>query len=476
MGDKLKLPGNPKDVVMRFAPNPNGPLTLGHARGVVVNSEMVAKYGGKLILRFDDTDPRIKKPLLTAYDWIEKDMEWLGAKPDEIVIASDRIPVYYEHAEKLIGLGKAYVCECEREEFKSRKAQGQVCACRESEESLDGWKQMIEGKFEEGETVLRIKTDMHHPNPALRDWVAFRIIKEDHPRVGGKYVVWPMLDFESAIEDHLLGITHIIRGKDLSDSEKKQGFVYGYLGWDYPSVIHWGRLAIHEYGKFSTSEMSKAIAEGRYSGWDDPSLPTLRSLKRRGIQAAAIRTLMTDLGLSLSDITVSLENLYAENRKLIDGTSNRYFYVEDPVKVTVKNSPCKTFRMPLHPVHRGRGVREYALSNKNGEAEVFISNDDACKLEKGDVLRLIGYCAVEVESVEGNPVCKTSNEKTKGKIQWIQDGVNCKIAKPEGTTHGLCEKKCTELKVGDVIQFERYGFVKLDEKKEGELVFYYAHR
>jgi len=464
-------------VVMRFAPNPNGPLTLGHARGVVVNSELVRKYGGTFILRFDDTDPRIKRPLLEAYDWIAEDCAWLEARPDKIYIASERIPTYYEYAEKLVELGKAYVCECEREEFKKLKDAKTSCKCYGSGNSLDKWRRMLSGGFEEGEAVLRIRTDITHPDPALRDWVAFRIIKEDHPRVGDKYVVWPMLDFESAIEDHLLEVTHIIRGKDLADSEKRQTYVYDYFGWKYPSVLHWGRISLLEYGKFSTSEISKGIKEGKFSGWDDPKLPTVRAFKRRGIKPQAIRNLMAGLGLSLNDITVSLENLYAENRKIVDGLANRFFYVEDPVRLVIKNPPCKTFRMPLHPVHRERGVREHPLRVEDKKTEVLISRADARALSVGSLVRLIGLCVVAIEEASDDTlVGSNSEQKTSDKIQWVQDGASCTLVTPEGASRGLCERGCLSLSAGDIIQFERVGFARLDEKRGDMLVFYLAHR
>ena len=473
---RLSLPGDTKGVVMRFAPNPNGPLTLGHARGVVVNNTLSRKYGGKFILRFDDTDPRIKRPLIEAYDWIIEDMAWLDSEPDEVVIASERISLYYEHAEKLIELGKAYVCEFTRDAFKKLKDAGNECPCRRKADAAEKWAKMLSGGYEEGEAVLRIKTDTRHPDPAIREWVAFRIIKESHPRVAEKYVVWPMLDFQSAIEDHILGLTHVIRGKDLMDSEKKQRYIYDYLNWTYPEVIHWGRISIHEYGKFSTSEIAKAIQEGKYTGWDDPKLPTLRALKRRGIQPEAIRNLMLDLGLSLTDVTVSLDNLYAENRKAVDGIANRYFFVEEPVKLVIKNPPCKTFRMPLHPGNRDLGVREHALIVVDGKADISISKTDACELAKGDVVRLMGLCAVEIDSVENEVVCTKSTGKPKGKLQWVQDGIACEIVKPGGKSRGVCEKNCGKLAVDDVIQFERVGFARLDEKKHGKLVFYFAHR
>jgi len=179
----LSLNDNPENVVMRFAPNPNGPATIGSARGIVVNSELVKKYSGTFILRFDDTDAKIKRPLLEAYKWYVEDCEWLDAKPDKVVTASDRIEKYYEHAEKLIQLGKAYVCFCEQEKFKKLKDAGKPCEHRETkkDENLKHWKEMLQGKYNEGDVVLRIKTDLKHRDPAIRDWVAFRILKVGIP-------------------------------------------------------------------------------------------------------------------------------------------------------------------------------------------------------------------------------------------------------------------------------------------------------
>ncbi|KPQ41569.1 MAG: glutamyl-tRNA synthetase, partial [Candidatus Methanoperedens nitroreducens] len=309
-------------LVMRFAPNPNGPPTIGSSRGIVVNSEYTKKYKGKFIIRFDDTDPATKRPMLEAYHWYLDDCEWLGAKPDEVVIASDRIPKYYEVAEQLIKKGGAYVCFCEQEEFKALKDEKKACLHRgkDVEENLTLWKKMLSGEFKEQGAVLRIKTDISHKDPAIRDWVAFRIIKTPHPRpeVADKYNAWPLLDFEGAVEDHLLGTTLIIRGKDLTDSETRQRYIYKYMGWKYPETMHWGRVQIHEFGKLSTSGLKKAIADGTYTGWDDPRVPTIRALRRRGIRSEALRKFMIELGLGETDISISLDTLYAEDRKIID--------------------------------------------------------------------------------------------------------------------------------------------------------------
>ncbi|MBD3261822.1 MAG: glutamate--tRNA ligase, partial [Candidatus Altiarchaeales archaeon] len=372
MASDISLEGNPLNVVMRFAPNPNGPLTLGHARGVVVNNYLAKKYGGKLVLRFDDTDPAIKRPLPEAYGWISQDMEWLDAKPDKVVVASERIELYYGYAEKLIKSNHAYVCMCEGGEFKRYKDAGKPCPHRDrgAEENHAEWIKMVEGGFEEKQAVLRIKTDLNNPDPALRDWVAFRIIKTPHPLAGDKYCVWPMLDFESAVEDHLQGVTHVIRGKDLQDSGKRQKYLYDYLGWTAPEIILWGRIRIEGLGKFSTSLMHKDILEGRYTGWDDPQLPTLRALRRRGYKPESVTRFMLDLGVSNNDVSVSMETLDTINRSRIDGEANRYYFIENPIKLTIGGAREKEVKKPIHPTHRDRGIRETHVLPLNGVLDV----------------------------------------------------------------------------------------------------------
>jgi glutamyl-tRNA synthetase len=152
----------------------------------------------------------------------------------------------------------------------------------------------------------------------VRDWVGFRIVRENHPRVGDKYRVWPMLDFSSAIDDHELGVTHILRGKELATSTLRQKYVYERLGWRYPEVKYWGRVAIHEFGKISKTDIARAIKEGKYRGWDDPRLPTLMGLRARGIRPEAIRRFWLSLGFTERDISASMAILESLNRKLAE--------------------------------------------------------------------------------------------------------------------------------------------------------------
>ncbi|MBW6469817.1 MAG: glutamate--tRNA ligase [Methanosarcinaceae archaeon] len=468
-------------VVMRFAPNPNGPPTLGSARGIVINSEYVKKYGGTFIIRFDDTDPQTKRPMLEAYDWYIEDCTWLGAAPDKVVIASDRIQIYYDYAEKLIEMDKAYVCFCEGGEFKKYKDAKEACPHRNEsvEVNLRHWKKMITGEYEEKFAVLRIKTDIKYKDPAIRDFGAFRIVKIPHPRpeVGNKYVVWPLLDFEGAIEDHELGMTHIIRGKDLMDSETRQTYIYKYLGWDYPKTTHWGRIKIHEFGKFSTSGLRHAIEEGEYTGWDDPRLPTLRAMRRRGIKPEAIRKFMIEMGVGETDVSISLDTLYAENRKLVDPTANRYFFVWDPVEMEIQGAEPRTATPLLHPTE-DRGHRTIEVGTK-----MFICKDDTESLEVGDKLRLKDLYSIEITSLTPLQAKHTSDsmdtvikgEKRIRIIHWAPiDGAPVKVLTPHGEFYGIGERQIAN-ELNNLVQFERFGFCRIDSV-DHEIIAYFAHK
>ncbi|XGI83336.1 glutamate--tRNA ligase [Halorutilales archaeon Cl-col2-1] len=466
------------EVVMRFAPNPNGPPTLGSARGMVVNDEYVDEYGGKLILRFDDTDPVNKRPLTDAYDWYEEDASWLGMEVDEVYRASDRVSTYYDYAEELIEKGGAYVCHCEQEKFSDLKNSGEACPHRgrSVEENIEEWEKMVDGGYDEGEAVLRVKTEIEHKNPALRDWVAFRVVKTPHPVVGDRYAVWPMLDFQSGIDDHLLGVTHIIRGKDLRSSEGRQSFVYDYFGWEYPETVHWGRISIDEYGTLSTSSLVEAVEKGEYDSWDDPRVPTVRALRRRGIQPEALRQSLLDLGVSESDIDFSMDHVYSENRKIVDDTANRYFFVRDPVEVEIEDAEPTTATPSLHP-DEDRGVREIDV-----DGTVVLEPNDTEDLEVGDRLRLKDLYNVEVVSEDplklrgiGDDLSLVRDEGV-DVVHWLTPdaGREGRLLTPDGEEEGVVEKGAAEEK-DEVVQFERVGFARIEET-EPVVTAVFSHR
>jgi glutamyl-tRNA synthetase len=462
------------EVVMRFAPNPNGPPTIGSARGMVVNDEYVREYDGKLVLRYDDTDPVNKRPLPDAYGWYEEDAEWLGVEIDETYRASDRLETYYEHARRLIEKEAAYVCDCPAEEFSEKKAEAVPCPHRDRgvEKNIEEWERMHDDATD---TVLRVKTDIEHKNPALRDWVAFRVVDEPHPLTGDDYRVWPMLDFQSAVDDHLLGTTHIIRGKDLRDSEGRQRYVYDAFGWEYPEVLHWGRISVEEYGTLSTSSLAEAIENGEYEGWEDPRVPTVRALRRRGIRGDALREALLELGVSESDIEFSMEHVYSANRALVDEEANRYFFVRDPVRVRVEEAPAKTARPPLHP-DDNRGEREISV----GDAVYLEENDIP---EAGEKLRLKSLYNVEVVSTDPPVVRHLGNdlslvrEGDASVVHWMSahedETVDAKLRTPQGDEKGVVEAAACD-EEGGIVQLERVGFARIESNEP--FVAFFAHR
>src|SRR3989338_8867697 len=259
-------------VVMRIAPYPSGPLHIGNARPAILNDEYVKKYQGKLLMIIDDTIGSEEKQLIKeAFDLIPEGLRWLGVEFEpSIICKSDRLSIYYKYAEELIKKDKAYVCLCPSEELRKNRENQKDCEHRKAsvQETLKEWKNMLT-KYKEGEAVLRLKTSMQHPNPAFRDRVLFRISERDHPRVGKKYKVWPMLELSWGIDDHLLGITHVIRGKELMIESEMEKFIWDIFGWQHPVLIHTGLLEL-EGVKISKSKSSKEVLSGEYTGWDDP--------------------------------------------------------------------------------------------------------------------------------------------------------------------------------------------------------------
>ena len=451
-------------IVTRFSPNPDCVLHLGSARAIILSHEYARMYNGKFILRFEDTDPKIKRPSLIFYDSIRQDLKWLGCKVDEEYIQSDRLPIYYDYTERLIRDGNAYVCECPPEEFRKKTLAKEPCPCRilSAAENLERWNRMLSGGYTEGQAVVRVKTELEHPNPAVRDWPALRIIdtkKYPHPRVGSKYIVWPLYNLAAGLDDHLMGMTHIIRGKEHYTNMVRQKYMYEYLGWKYPEAIHYGRLKIT--GTFlSKSKIVQGIREGVYAGFDDPRLGTFAALRKRGITPDAIKKMMIDVGTKSNDVTLSWENLYSYNRKILDAASNRYFFVPEPVELKVLEVP-KPFhaKLPLHPEKPERGFREYTVTPENEEKAVifWVSRKDAESMENGKVVRLMELFNVKIENKRDNSVTATfSSEsyedvrKIKAPlIQWIPKGEEfpCQVVMPDAlVTEGFAESACKKLK------------------------------
>ncbi len=473
-----ELPGLEKadhGVVMRFAPNPSGPLHLGHARAAVLNDAYVKRYGGKYILRIEDTDPKRVDP--EAYGMVIRDIEWLGITVHEVVYQSDRFDRYYRYGKELIERGGAYVCTCENEQFRQLKQKKTACPCRSLsvEENLSLFDKMLAGEFYEGEASVRVRTDLDHPDPAMRDFPAFRILHQPlHPRIDA--VVYPLMNFTVAVDDHLLGVTHVIRGKDHIANTRRQRYIFDYFGWDVPVYRHYGRMGI-EGVVLSTSQMRQGIASGEYEGWDDIRLGTLRALSRRGISPEAVRQAVLDIGIGETDISFSWDNLYAQNRMIVDPVANRYFFVPRPVGAAIRDAPHHVARALLHPNEPERGTRVLQFTGT-----VLLPRQE---LEKHpSLIRLKDLFNVKVSYDErgylftyaGDQLSEAREAKAPI-IQWLPAdcALPCVLRTPEGDVEGVCETGVMR-EAGSVLQFERVGFARIDDTTGDRITAYFTHR
>lgn len=458
-------------VVMRIAPYPSGPLHIGNAKIAILNDEFVKKYSGKLLLVIDDTIGSKEKQIIKeAYNLIPEGLKWLNVNFDKIYYKSDRLEIYYSFCEEILKKARAYVCECPAEELRKNRARGRECNCRQNSVSvnLGKWRAILAGKYKEGEAVVRIKTSMQHKNPAFRDRVLFRISSRKHVRVGKKYHVWPLLEFSWAIDDHMLGITHVLRGKELRIETEMEKKIFDIFRWRYPEFIHSGLLQTEDV-KISKSKSQKEVKSGKYIGWDDPRTWSLQSLRRRGIKPEAIRKFILGFGLNETEIKIPIEVLYKENRKLIE-KSKRFFFISNPKKIIIKNAKKIRVKIPSHPNYPKMGFREMT-SGKN----FYIQKSD--KIKKGKIYRfmhLFNFKDNKVISVEYDPKLKAKM------IHWLPISkklIKTKILMPDGKTlSGFSEPDVSKLKLGEIVQFERFSFCRLDEIKKKVYNFWFSHK
>jgi glutamyl-tRNA synthetase len=284
-----------------------------------------------------------------------------------------------------------------------------------------------------------------------------------------------------------MGITHIIRGKEHLTNMVRQEYMYRYFGWKYPEAIHYGRLKITG-ASLSKSKIVQGIREGLYKDWDDPRLATFAALRRRGITPEAIKKMIIDVGPKTSDVILSWENLYAYNRKILDSIADRYFFVNNPVELKVKQIPkVFTAKLHLHPEKPERGFRKYTVKpEKDGSAVFWTSKKDIEASTSGNVIRLMELFNIKIEntsgySAEASFLSESYEEARKVKAQlihWIPVGEDmpCQIVMPDATiAEGIAESTCKKLKPNSLIQFERFGFVRID-KVNAKLTAYYAHK
>ncbi len=474
------------EVVVRIAPSPSGPLHIGHAYGVSLNYEYAKMYGGKLILRIEDTNPEnIYEP---AYELIERDAQWLTENGvSQVIVQSSRLGIYYDYAEKLVEMEKAYVCTCEAEEWRKLKNDGQACPCRslEKKENLLRYARMF-NEYAEGEAVLRLKTDISHKNPAMRDFAILRINEHVHPKTGKEQRVWPLMLYSVAIDDHELGVTHVLNGKDHADNATKERMILDYFGWKHPEYQHWGRINFEGF-ELSTSKTRLAIEQNQYQGWEDLRLPFLPALRKRGYQPGAFRKYALEIGLSLNDKTVSREEFWksidAFNREIVEPLADRYFFIDDPKEIKISGAPQKKAELDLHPDYPARGKR---LLQAKGN--FLISGSDLAKLAEGKLHRLMDYGNFEVVKGKFNFVSedyeKFKNSSKKGIIlHWLPtepELPDVEVQFDNGSVvSGKGEDGLKKIKLGAIVQLERRYFAALiskGDKEKKKIVLAYLHR
>lgn len=479
---ELELPNAIEgEVVTRFPPEPSGYPHIGHAKAAWLNYAAAKTYVGEMVLRFDDTNP--EKESEEYVDAIKKGLTWLGIKWEKETYTSDNMSRIYKFIEKLLGKNKAYVCICSQERISERRRDGKACMCRNVvvEEKMKRWKNMLNGKYKPGDAIVRFVGDMKSLNTVMLDPTLARIIEAKHFRQNKKYRVWPSYDMAVVALDHLEGITHPMRSKEYELRDELYYALFDTLDFKKPNLIEFSRLAIKN-APVSKRLITPMVKDGKVFGWDDPRLPTLEGLRRRGVLPEAIKHFVLSLGISKSESEPGWELLLAENRKLLDPISNHYFFVRNPAALVVKNLKKKV-KMPLHPKKK-LGFREFTV-----DENIYISADDAKNLKEGEVFRLKDLCNVKLlkkyeskllgELVEDSMVPK--------KIQWVADKwkSRCTVLIPHdlldekgiynpkslGIAEGYCEKGCEKLSDNEIIQFERFGFCRLDKKEKLQFVF-----
>lgn len=509
-------------VHTRFPPEPNGYLHIGHCKALVIDFGTARKYGGMCNLRMDDTNPA--KEDTEFVDAIKEDIHWLGFDwDDRFFYGSDYFEQTYEIAEKLIKSGDAYVCELSAEQFREYRGDTGKPAVspyrnRPVEESLDLFRRMRAGEFPEGKYTLRAKIDLASGNFNMRDPVLYRIRYIDHHRQGTKWCIFPMYDFAHPIQDAIEGITHSLCSLEYEDHRPLYNWVIEHSGLESkPRQIEFSRLNI-TYTVMSKRFLRSLVEGGLVDGWDDPRMPTLCGLRRRGYTAESILDFIERIGVAKSNSTVDIELLEHCVREDLNKHALRKIAVLDPVKVTVINYPedkVEYFNVSNNPSDSDAGVRAVPFSR-----ELYVDREDVSvnpppkyfRLKEGGEVRLMGAYILKCEKIltdENENVtevlctadletgCSTPKDgrKIKGTIHWLsaKHSINGKVALydrlfttpnpndlPEGKTYAdflnensvkildncKFEPSVADAKPGDRFQFVRTGYFCLDTKME----------
>ncbi|MGI1671303.1 MAG: glutamine--tRNA ligase/YqeY domain fusion protein [Neptuniibacter sp.] len=518
---------NEGKVVTRFPPEPNGYLHIGHAKSICLNFGTAEKYNGECNLRFDDTNP--SKEEQEYVDAIKEDVEWLGFKwAGDVKYASDYFDTFYEWAQHLIRNGNAYVCDLSPEEAKEYRGwatepgKDSPYRDRSAEENLDLLERMKNGEFDEGSRVLRAKIDMSSPNMNLRDPILYRIRKESHHQTGDKWCIYPSYDFAHGQEDAIEGVTYSICTLEFADHRPLyEWFIENLPVPSKPRQYEFGRLNLN-YTITSKRKLKQLVDENHVHGWNDPRMPTISGLRRRGYTPQAVRNFCDSLAVSKTDGTVDMAQFEFFVREDLDKNAPRAMCVVRPLKVTITNyeeGKEEWFELPKHPKDETMGTRKVPFT-KN----ILIEQDDFAevpprkwkRLTQGVAVRLRGSYVITCDEVikddAGNvvelkcsydPATNGANPegyKAKGVVHWVSadNSVPCEVreydrlfteANPDGDkerdflefinpeslvvqTESRCEVGLAEADVQSGYQFERTGYFCIDSDSSAEkLVF-----
>jgi glutamyl-tRNA synthetase len=458
-------------VVTRFPPEPNGYPHIGHAKAAILDEEYAKMYNGKFILRFDDTNPAKEK--LEYYNAIREGIEWLGVKPHLVKNTSDDMELIYTHGRQMLEINAAYVCTCSVDSIRENRKNGSECNCRHIDKgaNLERWKKMFD-EYKPNEAIVRFRGDMKSENTVMRDPTLFRIIDAEHPLKRSKYRVWPTYDFAASIEDSVDGVTHAMRTKEYELRNELYYAIIDRLHLRKPLMIEFSRLEFDGM-PVSKRKIKPLIEQGLVKTWDDPRLPTLVAMKRRGILPEAIREFVLTLGFTKADTKPPFDVLEAINRKMIDPYCKRLFFVPDPTFLEVQDAASRTVRIKNHP-DADMGVREINVSNT-----FYIAGDDAKKLKIGSEVRLIDLYNVKIESIRDKVVGVYAGDEIRNipKIQWVNknDAVKMTVMLPRAlyigeeynpssleAVDGYAESYVSTLRPDDKVQFVRFGFCRID--------------
>ena len=504
-------------VITRFPPEPNGFLHIGHAKSICLNFGVAQEYGGVTYLRFDDTNP--VKESNEYVESIQRDVAWLGFQWKTITHASDYFEQIYSYAEALMRDGKAYVCSLDAEQIRATRGtltqpgENSPYRDRTVDENLDLFRRMRAGEFSNGSHVARLKIDMASPNLNMRDPVIYRIRHASHQRTGDDWCVYPMYDFTHGICDAIEHISHSLCTLEFADHRPLYDWVLENININYhPPQIEFSRLGL-EYTVMSKRLLHRLVDEHLVTGWDDPRMPTIAGLRRRGVPASAIREFCQRIGVTKQDNVIEMNLLDFCIRQELESSVPRGMAVLNPLKVVITNyEGSETLEGPWHAQNKDLGRRELPFS-----AEILIEHDDFAnepppkwkRLSPGEIVRLryayIIRCDEVIEDDSGNVVqlnCTyfadsksgqdTSELKPKGVVHWVDASASVPITvmdygrlfnvpNPSSKTFldDINPNSLTRLDAmaepamlaheSERFQFERQGYFYRDEQADGSV-------